>query len=392
MCIADAVRIVGRLLAKLAVAACACAMPFAAVSHPVAQGAVDVEVQRDGLTLRAQISLEEVAVGNLYAGHGELPAAERLRRYGDYLLQHLDVRVDAHRLQGRVVSLPDRLVDPVTYTFDYAYPTSSLRELRFAQDALREYLYAPGNPWEARYLFRVAASGQRDAPARLLTSHAPLVFRVSDDATIQPAERSAASLNRDLLVDGIRHILGGYDHLLFIAALLLAVTGLWELVKVVTAFTLAHSATLALATFGVLRLPPAIVEPVIAASIVAVAVQNLVWPRQSRGGPRLATTFVFGLFHGLGYAGGLIDAMQALSIDQTVQALVAFSVGVEIGHQIVVIPLYAAIHAWRRHAHDAARADPLLRFGSALVGCAGLGYLLSALHAAGPAWFGAVGP
>lgn len=379
MCIAERM---ARLLLLALAAWLTAAAP--ALAHPVAQGAIDVQAGDTGLQLRAQISLEEVSVGSLHAGHGERPAAERIRHYGDYLLQHLYVEADGQRLQGRLRDVPQQLTDPLHYSVEYPYALGRPQQLRISQDALREYLFAPGNPWEARYLLRVAVPGQTDAPARLLTPQQALRFHWTADASaIRLLDGGTDNLYRDLLADGIHHILSGYDHLLFVAALLLAVTGLWELVKVVTAFTIAHSLTLALAAYGLLRLPSGIVEPVIAASIVAVALQNLCWPRQSQGGPRLATAFLFGLFHGLGYAGGLLDALQALSVQQTAWALAAFSLGVEIGHQIVVLPLFLVLTLWRRHKPAPARGDWVLRGGSAVIGVAGLGYLLAALQLAG---------
>ena len=136
---------------------------------------------------------------------------------------------------------------------------------------------------------------------------------------------------REYLAHGVHHILTGYDHLLFIGALVLAATSVWDLVKVVTAFTLAHTLTLTLAALRLVSLPEGIVEPMIAASIVFVAAQNVLWPKQSRGWPRLAVAFGFGLFHGLGFAGGLLDAMQAMSGTAVLLAIVAFSIGVEVG-------------------------------------------------------------
>ena len=117
---------------------------------------------------------------------------------------------------------------------------------------------------------------------------------------------------RTYIWHGARHILTGYDHLLFLGALVLAATTLWDLVAVVTAFTVAHSLTLTLAALQIVRLPERLVEPVIAASIVCVGLQNIFWPRQARGYTRLAVAFVFGLFHGLGFAGGLLDVMHQM--------------------------------------------------------------------------------
>src|SRR5262249_59469524 len=101
---------------------------------------------------------------------------------------------------------------------------------------------------------------------------------------------------------GVEHILTGYDHLLFLAALLVRGGRVWSLLKIVTAFTVAHSLTLALAVLGALTVSPRLVEPAIAASIAYVALENVFRQAPSR---RWLVTFGFGLVHGLGFASGL---------------------------------------------------------------------------------------
>ena len=136
----------------------------------------------------------------------------------------------------------------------------------------------------------------------------------------------------------------------------------------------------------VVRLPSQIVEPMIAASIVFVAVQNVFWPERSRGANRLTVAFFFGLFHGLGFAGGLLDAMSGMPGLAVTLAILSFSLGVEIGHQCVVLPLFGltkSVRTWSRSG--AARMSPnragewLLRGGSAMIGAAGMFYLVAAL-------------
>jgi hypothetical protein len=184
---------------------------------------------------------------------------------------------------------------------------------------------------------------------------------------------------------GIRHILTGYDHLLFLGALVLAAVTLWDLVTVVTAFTIAHSMTLTLAALQLVHVPDRIVEPVIAGSIVFVAVQNVAWPDRARGRTRLVVAFVFGLFHGLGFAGGLLDAMQQMPAGTVAMAIVGFSLGVEAGNQIVLIPLFASMRAVRRVRPDAAErsSTAIQRVGSAGIAAAGFYYLAVALTALG---------
>jgi hydrogenase/urease accessory protein HupE len=183
---------------------------------------------------------------------------------------------------------------------------------------------------------------------------------------------------------GMRHILSGFDHLLFLVALVLGAASLWDLVKVVTAFTVAHSTTLTLAALGWVHLPSGVVEPVIALSIVFVAVQNVFWPDRSHGRSRLLVAFAFGLFHGLGFAGGLLDIMHQKPTSTVLLAIVGFTFGIEAGNQVVLLPLYGLLQLGRQlRAHGAARRlSTLRRLGSAAVSVAGLYYLFVALAGA----------
>jgi hypothetical protein len=148
---------------------------------------------------------------------------------------------------------------------------------------------------------------------------------------------------------GIEHILLGIDHLLFVLGLLWLVRGAWALVKTITAFTVAHSITLAAATFGWIRLPVAPVEAAIALSIVFVAVEAV---KLRRGDIGLAARFPwliafgFGLLHGLGFA----TALERIGIPEAEipLALLFFNVGVEIGQLGFVLVVLTAVHALGR--------------------------------------------
>jgi hypothetical protein len=151
---------------------------------------------------------------------------------------------------------------------------------------------------------------------------------------------------------------------------------------VISAFTLAHTITLALSVLDIVRLPGSIVEPMIAASIVVVAVQNIYWPGRSHDGSRLLVAFLFGLFHGLGFAGGLLEAMGSLRMAGAAVAIAAFSVGVELGHQLVVLPAVAGLY-WLRRAHNGGGSRPerlVQRYGSAAISLGGMIYLVAALR------------
>jgi hydrogenase/urease accessory protein HupE len=132
---------------------------------------------------------------------------------------------------------------------------------------------------------------------------------------------------------GLEHILSGWDHLLFLAALLLRGGNLLTILKIITAFTAAHSLTLALATLGLVVVPGRIVEPAIAASIVWVALENF----RARETPshRWVVSFLFGLIHGLGFASALQEL--ALPPARLAWALLEFNLGVEAGQAVVVL-------------------------------------------------------
>jgi len=174
----------------------------------------------------------------------------------------------------------------------------------------------------------------------------------------------------DYLREGVWHIWTGYDHMLFLTALLLPAVlvrraGRWEAVasfgaawrdvlKIVTAFTLAHSVTLSLAVLGYIALPSRLVESAIALSVVAAALNN-VFPLVEK---RLwLVAFGFGLVHGLGFANVLAEL--GLPRDALALALVSFNLGVETGQLAVVAALLPLAYLWRR-----SRAYPRLVLGA----------------------------
>lgn len=132
---------------------------------------------------------------------------------------------------------------------------------------------------------------------------------------------------------GIEHILTGYDHLLFLLALMLRGGGLWSLLKIITAFTIAHSITLALAALDIVVLPGALVESIIALSIAYVALENLL-PRYAVS-RRWAVSFLFGLVHGFGFSSVLREI--GLPKENLVLSLLNFNLGVEAGQLTVVL-------------------------------------------------------
>jgi len=146
------------------------------------------------------------------------------------------------------------------------------------------------------------------------------------------------------LVLGIGHILGGIDHLLFVLALLILVKGTRRLIMTITAFTLAHSLTLAGATLGLVHLPGPPVEAAIALSIVFVAAE-IIHSREGKAGltekfPWIVA-FTFGLLHGFGFA----SALNEVGLPQSAipVALLFFNVGVEVGQLVFIVVVFTAI-------------------------------------------------
>ncbi|MFO1080542.1 MAG: HupE/UreJ family protein [Reyranellaceae bacterium] len=151
-------------------------------------------------------------------------------------------------------------------------------------------------------------------------------------ATVDLAAPTATGWGRFVLM-GAEHILGGADHLLFLVGLLAYARGVWPILRIVTAFTVAHSLTLSLAALGLVAVPGAVVEPLIAASIVWVAVENLVAP--AGASRRWVLAGLFGLVHGLGFASALVEL--GLGRAAMVRALVGFNLGVELGQLLFVL-------------------------------------------------------
>ncbi|WP_461587969.1 HupE/UreJ family protein [Winogradskyella sp.] len=144
---------------------------------------------------------------------------------------------------------------------------------------------------------------------------------------------------------GIEHIIPkGLDHILFVLGLFFSSLVFMSLLKQVTAFTLAHTLTLALAALGIMQIPGQIVEPLIALSIVWIAVENCVFKKTNKWRPLVV--FGFGLLHGLGFASVLSD--YGLPQGSFIPSLIAFNVGVELGQLLVLIIALALVWFFRK--------------------------------------------
>jgi hypothetical protein len=173
----------------------------------------------------------------------------------------------------------------------------------------------------------------------------PIPLQLDGGAAIASvAEPSRWLVARQFLALGFTHILPeGTDHILFVLGLFLLSCRIKPLLAQVTAFTVAHSITLGLAMYGVIRLPSAVVEPLIAASIAFVAVENICTPELKPWRP--VVVFGFGLIHGLGFSSVLLQL--GLPRQDFATALVSFNGGVELGQLTVITAAFLVVGWWR---------------------------------------------
>ena len=180
-------------------------------------------------------------------------------------------------------------------------------------------------------------------------SHSHAFGADAREAKINIAKASTATnSSASYFVLGIEHILTGYDHLLFLLVLILRGGSLVQLLKIITAFTLAHTVTLGLAAFDVVTLPGALVEAVIALSIAYVAAENL-FPKYAIS-RRWTVSFLFGLVHGFGFSSVLKEI--GLPRDNLLLSLLNFNLGVEAGQAAVVLLLVPILMRIRQRSWE----------------------------------------
>jgi hypothetical protein len=215
----------------------------------------------------------------------------------------------------------------------------------------------------ASYALTVRHAGSPDASTVWLEggqTSRPIVL----DEPAHKADRIETAARYILL--GFSHILPkGVDHVLFVLGLFLLSRRAKPLLAQVSAFTVAHSITLALSMYHIVRLPPSIVEPLIAVSIAYVAVENLIVADLRRW--RVALVFAFGLLHGLGFAGALGEL--GLPRSEFVTALIGFNLGVEAG-QLTVIAAAFAVVGWRWGGREWYRRLVVMPASAAIAGIA----------------------
>lgn len=324
-----------------------------ACAHKPSDSYLTLKVEGSAITGQWDIALRDLdfAIGLDTNGDGAITWGEVRAKHADiaaYALSRLQLAAEGKSCPAHVT---ENLMDNHT---DGAYAV-----LRFKAECpeIREIL-------QARYALFFDIDPQHKGLLRLQYQGVSSTGIFSPEKAVQQfvlARPSRLNQFLDYAREGIWHIWIGYDHILFLVALLLPAVvfrqqkkwlavgafkpAFWAVLKIVTAFTVAHSITLSLATLGLISLPSRLVESTIAASVVIAALNN-VFPLFSER--RWLMAFVFGLIHGFGFATVLSDL--GLPQDALTLALVGFNVGVEVGQLAIVaafLPVaFALRHTW----------------------------------------------
>ena len=252
---------------------------------------------------------------------------ERLKHSNANIAEHLlEIKLDQTTLKLRDFRLQTHDANSIHFILDF--PNSPATEMRISVVAL-DYL-----PRGHKQFLSVRDQNGNPLAERMLSADSKDV-----QITLQTISGSRSERFVRFLLLGIEHIFTGYDHLAFVLAVLLTGGSLLSNARIITSFSIAHSLTLALATFGVVTLPTAIVEPLIAASIVFVGIENLVGRQLTA---RWLVTFGFGLIHGLGFASILRELGIGTLGTQAAIPLLSFNLGVELAQLSIaalVLPL-----------------------------------------------------
>lgn len=338
----------------------------AAWAHDAPYSFLNLRFGAGGLEGSLTTHVDDVAHELGAAVPDSLLAAVRARQTGPALFALLSKRLaivgDGDTLRLSFVSAePDSERNGITLRF--AAPLSAV-----PSEVSVEARLFPYDPQHETYVNAYVADSLRNQD--LIDARHPRI------AFTTGAARPLSTVIRRFVAAGIHHIFIGPDHILFVIGLILLGGSLGRLLQIVTGFTVAHSITLALATLGILTPSARVIEPLIALSIVFVAVDNLRALRRPGGRDRRAwLAFGFGFVHGFGFASVLREfglPAQALGV-----ALFAFNVGVELGQAAIVLATAPVLALVRRWNEAAARRVAIA--GSVLVAMAGLLWFIQRL-------------
>lgn len=301
---------------------------------------VDVRVDVDALALGVSPTIDSIELVKWLRALSPQELADGIEHAEDTLSRRVRIRFDGVK-QEPIITFPEHGTALATEAEPPTVLGTTARLTGRIPRGAREFTFRASRAFNAVHLTVLDEASAGGAKYALGASEESPPYVLGTAPRADTREAVAARYG----VLGFEHILPlGLDHILFVCGLFLLSTRLRPLLWQVTAFTIAHSVTLALSMYGVVSLPPRIVETLIALSIAYVAVENVLTAELKPWRP--AVVFCFGLLHGLGFARALHDL--GLPRSEFVTGLVAFNVGVELGQMSVVLLAFAAI-GWLRH-------------------------------------------
>ncbi|WP_256358047.1 HupE/UreJ family protein [Bacillus sp. sid0103] len=300
-------------------------IPISASAHTNnSEGFSNIEVKEKSLDYELKLDLEELGHAlNKETDQKELIDHKVVQRY---INSHIKLFADSELIEGSVVKTDIEMIKERPFAvINLAYnikhkPEKLMVEYNMFMD--------DSDPSHANFA-TIKMDGKQQE--KILTF---------ESREIEIGEISFLQNAKQFFVLGLKHIFTGYDHILFVISLLFGAKTIRHILSLVTAFTIAHSITLALATFDIAHLPSRFVESAIALSIIYVALINI-FNQESKHRPWLA--FGFGLIHGFGFA-GILSEMR-LDTNHMAASLVSFNIGIEIG-QLLIVSLAFPIILW----------------------------------------------
>jgi len=345
--------------------------PVYAYAHPPGLSSMDLSIKADSLDVKVTFALQDIEA---FAP----------------MDSDLDAEVTDAEREAAKPAIAKLLTEQLSITIDgKEYPPAGSGQVAYddQNNAHVEFIY-PAAPkqsllLQSKFLAQLPDGHQqyltlRNAEGKILNEK---MLRKHDDQfslelttkidNPQTEQYSWLITFTDFFKLGVEHILSGYDHLLFLFALLAVTHSFWPALKIITFFTIAHSITLACAGLNIIELPSSIVEPVIALTIIYVALENVVRGDHPKG--RQWLTFGFGLIHGFGFASVLREMGISSGETGILMPLLSFNLGIETG-QITVAAIVLPLIWWINN--NVLIAEKLLKGCSLSVSLMGAYWLL----------------
>lgn len=300
-------------------------LPLSASAHTNnSEGFSIIEVKEKSLDYKLKLDLTELG----HALNKETNQKELIdnKIVQEYINSHIKLYTDSERVEGSVAKTDIEMIKERPYAvINLAYNIEHKPEKLVVEYNM---FLDDSDPSHANFA-TVSMDGKQQEK---ILSYESRELEIGEKGFWQNAEQ--------FVVLGLEHIFTGYDHILFVISLLFGAKTIRHILTLVTAFTIAHSITLALATFDIVQLPSRFVESAIALSIIYVALINI-FNQDSKHQPWLA--FGFGLIHGFGFA-GILSEMR-LDTNHMATSLLSFNIGIEIG-QLLIVSLAFPIILW----------------------------------------------